>query len=297
MEALTVYPSSAPGMMGPGLYLDVSAEAYHKDPCEAPSLSSHVANELLSKSPGHAALIHPRLGGQRFESSDAMDTGSILHGMILGGGQELVPVDANDWRTKAAKEAREDAAAAGKIAVLKDKLDRLQSAAFSVIQHIPFDLAAAKKEVTAIWNSEGCPCRCRLDTLLPDWWIWDLKFCDDVAVSSADRNISSFGYHVQAAANIEAIETLVPGSAGRVHFGLCFVEWKNPAIGIKRVEIRGQLLDVGQHRWRRAKTTWAQCLAQNKWPGCSTEIVEAQCPAWVASEELETQVATQVIPF
>ena len=280
-----------------GLHLDVPHDVYHADPSERPSLSSHIANVVVSKSPGHAALVHPRFGGQHFEASEAMDIGSILHGLLLGGGQELVEVDAKDWRTNAAKEARDAAIAAGALPVLKDKLVRIKAAAELVKVHLPFDLATARTEVTAIWNSDGCPCRCRIDALMPDWWIWDLKFCEDATVSAADRNIASSGYHMQGAANIDAIESLVPEQAGRVHFGLCFVEWQNPAIGIKRVEIRGQLLDVGQQKWRRAKTTWAQCLAANKFPGYSTEIVEAQCPAWVAAEELESQIAAAPVPF
>lgn len=286
------------------MHLDIPHAVYHADPCERPSLSSHIASVVVSKSPGHAALMHPRLGGRHFESNEAMDTGSILHGLLLGGGQELVEVDAKDWRTNAAKEAREKATAEGKIAILKDKIARIQSAAEQVKKHLPIDLVTASTEVTAIWNSgctsgpySGTPCRCRIDALMPDWWIWDLKFVEDATVSSADRNIASSNYHLQAAANIDAIESLVPEQAGRVHFGLCFVEWENPAIGIKLVEISGQLLDVGQQRWKRAKRIWGECLAANKWPGYSTEIIEAQCPAWVASDEMGEAIKANPEPF
>jgi len=282
--------------LGPGLHMDIPASIYHSDPCELPSLSSHIASVVVSKSAGHAALMHQRLGGQHSESSDAMDTGSILHGLLLGGGQELVEVDANDWRTNAAKEARAKAAADGKIAVLKEKFSRIKTAAEQVKKYLPVDLATARTEVTVVWNSNGCPCRCRIDALMPDWWIWDLKFCEDATVSAADRNIAGSNYHVQAAANIDAIETLAPEQAGRVHFGLLFVEWENPAIGIMRREVRGQLLDVGKQRWKRAKRIWGQCLAAKSWPGYSTEIVEAQCPAWVAGDELASQMATAAPP-
>jgi hypothetical protein len=282
--------------LGPGLHDDIPASVYHYDPCERPSLSSHIASVVVSKSPGHAALMHPRLGGQRFASTEAMDTGSILHGLLLGGGQDLVEVDAKDWRTNAAKEARDKSASEGKIAVLKDKFARIQSASELVKKYLPFDLATARTEVTAVWDSNGTPCRCRIDVLMPDWWIWDLKFVDDATVSAADRNIAGSNYHVQAAANVDAIETLAPEMAGRVHFGLCFVEWENPAIGIKRVEVRGQLLDVGQQRWKRAKRIWGECLVAGKWPGYSTEITEALCPAWVAGDELAEQVKTAAPP-
>jgi hypothetical protein len=278
--------------LDPGLYDNdlVPHTRYHADPCERPSLSSHIASVVVSKSAGHAALVHPRLGKPSFETSDAMDIGSILHGMLLGGAADIVSVDAKDWRTNAAKEARDAAVASGKIAVLADKFARIQSAAEQVKKHLPISLATARTEVTAIWNSDGCPCRCRIDALMPDFWIWDLKFVEDATVSAADRNIAGSNYHVQAAANIDAIETLVPEMAGRVHFGLCFVEWENPAIGIMRREVRGQLLHIGQGKWGRAKDIWSKCLAEKKWPGYSSEVIEAGCPAWIASEELTAQV-------
>jgi len=274
----------------PGLYDGIPHDVYHADPCERPSLSSHIASILLNKSPGHAALMHPRLGGHRFESSDAMETGTILHGLLLGGGQELVEVDAKDWRTNAAKDVRANAAKEGKIAVLRDKLARIQIALELVKKYLPFDLSSAKTEVTAIWESCGAPCRCRIDAMLPDLWIWDLKFVDDAVVSAADRNIAASNYHVQAAANIDAIESTTPDAQGRVHFGLCFVEWEHPQIGIQRREISGQLLHVGQQRWNRAKPLWAKCLTENKWPGYSVDIIEAQCPSWVASDELAASI-------
>ena len=116
-------------------------------------------------------------------------------------------------------------------------------------------------------------------------------------MAGADRNIAASGYHIQAAADIDAIETLFPTLAGRVRFVLTFIEWENPEIGIMQREIRGQLLDVGRKQWNRAKAIWGQCLASKAWPGYSTEIVEAQCPPWVASGELQAQIDNQRPPF
>jgi hypothetical protein len=274
-----------------GLHEGVPHEFYHSDPSEKPSLSSHVAQVLLAKSAAHAKLIHPRFGGQRGDSSDAMDAGSLLHAFLLGGGSDIVEFDAADWRTNAAKAKREEAYAAGMLPVLAHKLADIKAAVPRVKAALPFDLSTAKTELTALWESGGCPCRCRLDALMPDLWIWDLKFAEDAMLSSQDRNIEGSGYHVQAAANIDGIETSMEGAAGRVHFGLCFVEWKNPEIGIIRKEIRGQLLDVGQRKWNRAKGIWAQSLKSGQFPGYCSDVVAAECPPWVAAQDLEQQIA------
>ena len=280
----------------PGLHLDVPHDVYHADPSERPSLSAHAAMTLIKRSAGHAAKEHPRFGAEVKKRTDSMDVGSLLHDFVIGGGGEFVEVDADAWRTNEAKAKREAATKEGKIAVLTGKLATLRKAAEETRKVLPFNIEEARREVTAIWESDGTPCRCRIDMLFPDWWIWDLKFTEDAVLAAADHNIAERGGHIQAAANIDAIEGLFPEAAGRVHFGLCFVEWENPSIGIMRREIRGQLLDVGQHDWKRAKAIWGACLAAQNFPGYSTDIVEAQCPPWVAAAELEKQM-NQKPPF
>lgn len=286
---------------GPGLYSSISIPhgLYHADPCDRPSLSAHIAKELVRHSPGHAARMHPRLGGQYTKKASAeMDVGTVIHGLLLGSGPEIVEVNADDWRTKAAQQSRSEAEASGKVAMLSRKLAKVKTAADKIRVCLPFDLAASRNEVTAIWDSGAAICRARIDSLHPDWWIWDLKIVDDAMLSSADRNVVSFDYHVQAASNLDGIETLAPEAAGRARFGLCFVEWENPEIGIKRCEIRGQLLDVGKQRWDRAKSVWPRCLMSGQWPGYSSDITEVKCPAWAAGEEFEQQIAANVAaPF
>jgi len=33
-------------------------------------------------------------------------------------------------------------------------------------------------------------------------------------------------------------------------------------------------------------------LTENNWPGYSTEITEADCPAWIAAEDMEQQISS-----
>src|ERR1700677_1036911 len=88
---------------------NLSAEAYHADPCPTASLSSSIAGILLDQSPSHAWLAHPRLNPNYVrESADSrFDLGSAAHMMLLEQREDrIVRVSADDWRTKAAKEAR-----------------------------------------------------------------------------------------------------------------------------------------------------------------------------------------------
>ena len=52
----------------PGLYPNVTAKDYHADCCESVSLNSTIAKILVSQSPKHAWLKHPRLGGAKPEA-------------------------------------------------------------------------------------------------------------------------------------------------------------------------------------------------------------------------------------
>ena len=276
-------------MLPIGLHENISHDVYHADPSERPSLSSHLAGILLARSPAHAKLTHPRFGGAFPEKpSDEMNTGSIIHGLLLGGGADVVEIDADNFRTKAAQEARDAAYQAGKIPILHHKYEALLSTVESIRQVLPVDFSKAQTEVTAIWESNGCPCRARLDSLFDDWRIVDLKTCENASLSSEARNMYSFGYHRQAAANIEAVETLMPESAGRVRFADLFVETA-PPYGVLFVDLAGDFRDLGQRQWNRAKGIWAQCLATDTFPSYPpTKTVEA--PAWAMSEEMERSI-------
>src|ERR1700677_3058420 len=102
---------------------NLSAEVYHADPCVKPSLSSSIANVLLQQSPLHAWMAHPRLNPNfQRESDSRADIGSIAHAIFLERDEsKIVIVQANDWRTNLAKQARDDAHAQGKYAILEPK--------------------------------------------------------------------------------------------------------------------------------------------------------------------------------
>lgn len=281
-----------------GLHLNVPHADYHADPHERPSLSSHMASILLSSSPAHAKLAHPRLGGRGEQSSPDQIENSIMHDLLLGGGADIVEVDAKDFRTDAAKNARDEALAAGKNPIIKRKLDQLREQAERIKKVLPFKPGIdCETETTAIWNADnGCPCRCRSD-VLKGYTVFDVKIFPGATPTSADRAAAQNGWFVQAAANIEAVETLVEGAVGRVRFVLAFIDPDEPEIGTIYREVKGQALEYGRKRWNRAKGIWARCLEEDKWPGMPREIVEAQCPAWLINEEMDAAIASNIQPF
>ena len=102
-----------------GIYT-IPHDVYHQDPCPTPSLSSSVAKVLLRQSPAHAAMQHPKLNNNYVNAeSSRFDLGTIAHALLLeDDSSRLITIEADDWRTKAAKEARDAARAEGKIPIL-----------------------------------------------------------------------------------------------------------------------------------------------------------------------------------
>jgi hypothetical protein len=80
-------------------------------PTETPRLSPSVASILLRRSPLHAWHYHRLLGGVRREPTASMENGTLLHHLVLVGGDsdKLAIIDAENFRTKAAQELRDAA--------------------------------------------------------------------------------------------------------------------------------------------------------------------------------------------
>lgn len=284
--------------LGIGLHYDVSPDVYHSDPCEHPSLSASIAHVLASQSPAHAWLAHPRLGGKRSddETTKEMDHGSLLHALLLGRGRDVVLVDADDWRTKAAKEARDSAREQGAIPVLKHRLVAANDAAVVIRARLKeewgINLAAngSSSEVVAIWEEESDDgtrviCRGQLDWLSASMGqIVDLKCGASAEPESCVRKFVPMGYDIQRAAYVSAIGRLVPKLAGRVDFSFAFSETAEP-YAVTLVEAYGSLRELGERRWRRAVNTWARCLKTNEWPTYTREVVMAEAKPWELEKE------------
>lgn len=109
----------------PVLLEGLSAAEYHADRLgDVPSLSRSIAHTLITASPKHAAAEHPRLIGTAVrKSSKAMDLGSLVHCLLLGGEEQIVIVHHGDFRTNAAKAVRDDAYARGLTPILEPDLE------------------------------------------------------------------------------------------------------------------------------------------------------------------------------
>ncbi|MCE5291576.1 MAG: PD-(D/E)XK nuclease-like domain-containing protein [Nocardiaceae bacterium] len=262
-----------------GIYDSLSDDEYHGD---AESLSSSGARKLLECP---AKFDHDRRSGQK--NSDAFDLGKAFHTKTLGVGQPLMPVDAKDWRTKAAQQAREDIRAAGGIPLLDADHDRVMSMFLSVKAHP--DAAALFRdgipERSLFWHDQehGVMLRAR-----PDWTIEtpnglvlvDLK-------STADANPANFGssaakwqYSFQ-----EAFYRLVHERLGLKVAAFLFVCTEKEPPFLTSV-VRIDAADIGREypRITRACELYAEGTRTGNWPGYPAGINDITLPAWYRAQ-------------
>lgn len=276
--------------------LKLDAAVYHADPCAKPSLSSSIARVLERQSPLHAWSRHPRLGGMSSKPRTAFDFGSLSHALLLGEGSEIAIIEADDWRTKAAREAREEARAAGKVPVLVDDYGSV-AVAVKTLRPRFADLGIVldgKSEVTALWTvpaMAGLEVQCRgmIDHLTDGGCtVYDLKSCQSAHPDACARHADAYGYDIQHAAYVQAIETIHPELAGRVRFTFVFYELE-PPYAVTPARLSGEFRELGQRRWERAVHTWAACLSGNRWPAYVDRIATLEAPRWALAKDSETQ--------
>lgn len=279
------------------LLRDMSESEYHSDPCETPSLSASIANVLHTQSPLHAYHLHPRLGGHRRPPTASMDAGSLAHLLLLGTGSKVEVIVADDWRTKAAKAARDEARAAGKIPVLVEDHD--QAAATADALRARFDEHGIKlygqSEVSVFWREGSVQCRGRIDHvngLEPDRnliQVLDLKSIKSADPDTCRRHIDTYGYAIQQAAYTRALAQLCPWASGRIDFVFVFFELEPPH-AVTPLRLSGAFFELGERRWERAVRTWERCLSTGVWPGYEDGVGVVEPPPWAMARDMERQI-------
>lgn len=268
----------------PGIY-DISEAEYHADPCVEPSLSSSVAKVLLNQSPRHAWTMHPRLNPAAAPiNRKDFDLGSAAHAMLLEGKEPFVIIDADSYRTNAAKEARDSAYAAGKIPLLTAQVADVHAMAAAATAQLKgheeaFDaFATGKAEQTLIWREGSVWCRCRIDWLrgnpIP---IWDYKSTTDANPDAWQRRLFDLGFDVQAGFYRRGVRTILGIEDPDFRF---IVQETSAPYALSVVALTPAALALGDMKAERAIEQWRWCIKNNRWPGYPARTCFVDAPAW-----------------
>lgn len=278
--------------MKPGIYT-ISARQYHADPCPEPSLSSSISKILCESSPAHARVAHPRLNpGCADDEAEHFDIGTAAHAILLEGEAAVAVIDAKDWRTNAAKDARDAARAAGKIPLLAKIWADVQAMVAATREQLA-DHADGKHmflngaaEQTLIWREEGVWCRARTDWLRPG-------NVDDYKTTGASANpevlsrtLFGNGWDIQAAFYLRGVKVLT-GTDAMFRFA-CQETYAPYALSV--VTLGPDAMLLAEKKVLYALNLWRESLKKNRWPAYPTRTAYASLPTWIESAWLEKEM-------
>lgn len=261
----------------PGVYTVPETE-YHADPVPDGSLSVSGAKRLLP--PGCPALFrHEQLNGR--PPKQAFDFGHAVHSLVLGVGAPIVEIDAEDWRSKHAREQREEAYAAGNVPLLVADFTAAKAAAESVLSD---PLAGplftdGTPEESWFWQDPtfGVWRRARTDYRRPGMVV-DLKTCASAEPVAIGKAVANFGYHQQHAWYVDAVRAVLDED---VTFRFVFVEKTSPYL-VTVVDLDRPAVESGRRLNDRALELYAECLAFDSWPGYASDVLTVSLPRWAA---------------
>lgn len=294
-------------------FLEINEAGYHADPCEAPSFSASIGKVILERSPLHAYLQHPRLGGagkERDDATPAMEFGTACHKLILGCGSEVVSLNFKDYKSGAAQAARDEVKVSGRLPLLAHRMARVVEveAAFRAQLHgmqgdieASFNRGQSERVIVADFGNLKSAdngrvfARGMLDRVLINEadntaHIWDVKTTADASPVALNRRIIDGNYDMQMATYEWLLESKRPELAGRITSTLLFIETEAP-FALVPVQLDGSFRSMGRSKLGRAWDAWQLAIATGIWPSYTKRTLTVSPPTWALSAELDKGVA------
>lgn len=267
------------------------AEEYHAD---RTSISSTGLRALLA--PGCPAQFkydrdHPAPPKREF------DLGHAAHLLVLGEGPDIDPLPFDNYLTKAAKAARDEAREMGAVPLLRHEWEQVQAMADAIRQHPVagplFTPGGGMAEQSIYWTDPrtGVRCRCR-----PDWMphrqengrqvVVDYKTAKAVDEAALQRAVYERGYHAQAAHYLDGVKAA--GLHGDQEPAFVFVfQAKTAPYLVHLVELDFPALTLGAARNERALRIYAECERTGVWPGFNDRITYLPLPPYAEKRDQE----------
>ena len=219
-------------------------------------------------------------------SNAVFDLGKAVHKLVLGEGEPLQIIDAKDWRSKTASEARNEAYAAGVIPILVGDFAQIKAMSDAVLAHPVagklIDDSVGEAEVSLLADDPDTGLRIKAR---PDWsterdgrlWLVDLKTTQTAEPRAFARKAADYRYHLQAAwyVQVAALLNLDPCAA----FVFVAVE-KEPPYLVSVTEWDGEAMTEGARLMREAIDTYALCKESDFWGGYPEGITPMYLPRW-----------------
>jgi hypothetical protein len=266
---------------------ELDNEDYHSDPCVIPSLSRGTIVTLLTRCPYQAWYEHPKLNPNWKPKPDkkVFDIGSFVHPLLLEGINKACVIDADDWRTKTAREQRDEARLLGKIPLLQKEYDEV----LPMVEAAKRQLAESELGITDLrsegdsersyfWQENATFCRSRVDWIKKDKsLVIDLKTSrQSVNPEYVQRKIINEGLDIQDAfytRGVEVVDGILP------LFVFMMIETTPPYL-CSFVSLTPQFFHLGKQKVSHGIGLWEQCMSENRWPAYPKRICYVDMPGW-----------------
>ncbi|MGC5078490.1 PD-(D/E)XK nuclease-like domain-containing protein [Agrococcus sp. DT81.2] len=255
------------------------------------ALSSTQARQILESPARYKwALTQPA------RTSDAFDIGHAVHAKVLGVGMATTVLDFDNYLTKAAKEARDQARADGTTPLLRKDALQVDAMSEAVLAHPEarrlFEQPGnPEASVFATCDETAIEMRARFDYLpgldTADPIAVDLKTTGTKATAREfGKSISTYGYHIQSGHYLDALRL----ETARDDIGFRFVVVEKAAPHFVAVHQLDDLYShIGIDSARDARRTLRECLDTDTWPTRLEDIQYIDAPNWLI-EDVEVSI-------
>ena len=252
----------------PGIHLDMPAADYHAmkrlSASGAWTLADDCAAKFLWQSPWNPLAER--------DDKPEFDIGSAAHLAVLEPARfeaATVIIDAANYRTDKAREARDTAREAGRIPLLPYQLDIVRAIAGSIRAHpiAAEAFAGGDPEVTLTWCDAGTdvPCKARVDWLPRHGrWLVDLKTAASANPLKWRDQAARLGYYARAAWYLDGTEVV---SLRRPQEYWFVIVEKEPPYLVSVIALDEPALEFGRMINRKALDLFCRCVEQSDWPG------------------------------
>lgn len=266
-----------------------------------PRFRQSLAKVLIQRSPKD---LKKMLDGGEYESTDAMDKGSVLDSMVFGGA--VFEQTQYKWTTKVGREQRDALKAQGIIPLRPGQVPESQGLADAVrakITELGIDLddPCTFKQREIFWTSDqGVECKGTPDLytceMANDYHdsarqitivrVYDLKATNSAHPKTLRNQIHKMCWNVQAAAYKEAVmsQAEADGFPNPVYGGHSIIAAETT--GTERVlayPLSDKNLRAGKNRWVESQETWVWCHKTGEWP--DYEECELDPPHYAMGDE------------